>query len=242
MSLTSAGNPSSNAGTYSIAAAQGSLTFNPAYSAFTIDYVPGTLTVLKAPLAITADNQSRLFAAANPALTGSISGFVNGQNASVLALPRPSYSTTATLNSSLGFYPITASGALAANYSFTYQSGELDISGFAPIPTTVQNTLSSFAVASAPAAPQPIMAQPVATSSNPESTQPSSPSLRPKIYSPHATTPGIEQPAHLLRQADAVSLWSAAGAVNASNRAALAVQVPDSVAKRLAASACSQRT
>ena len=50
--------------------------------AFTL--VGGTLTVTRAPLTVTAENKSRTYGAANPPLTLSFSGFVNGDNASVI--------------------------------------------------------------------------------------------------------------------------------------------------------------
>src|SRR5262249_9024974 len=63
----------------------------------------------------------------------SYSGFVNGENASVVS-GSPDLSTTATPASSVGPYPIFISqGTLsAANYSFNYVNGTLSI-----VPTTV---------------------------------------------------------------------------------------------------------
>ena len=48
---------------------------------YTISYVGGTLTVTPAALTITADNKSKVYGAALPALTASYSGFVNGDTA-----------------------------------------------------------------------------------------------------------------------------------------------------------------
>ena len=80
----------------------------------------------KAPLTITADNKSKIQGAANPPLTVTFSGFVNGDNSAVLTT-QPTITTTATISSPAGNYPITASGAAAANYSFTYVAGTLTI-------------------------------------------------------------------------------------------------------------------
>ncbi|HEY9002984.1 MAG TPA: MBG domain-containing protein [Mucilaginibacter sp.] len=93
---------------------------------YTITYVAGTLTVNKAVLTITAANKSKTQGTANPALTVTFSGFVNGQTNSVLTT-QPTVTTTATISSPAGNYPITASGAAAANYSFTYVQGTLTI-------------------------------------------------------------------------------------------------------------------
>ena len=94
---------------------------------YTISYASGTLTVNAAALTITAANASKLYGAALPWLTASYSGFVNGDTADSLTSP-PALSTTATAASPVGSYPITASGAAGANYTFTYIPGTLIIS------------------------------------------------------------------------------------------------------------------
>ncbi|HWQ33421.1 MAG TPA: MBG domain-containing protein [Blastocatellia bacterium] len=95
---------------------------------YAISYVSGSLTVNKAPLTVTANNQTKVYGAANPALTYAITGFVNGETASVLT-GAPSVTTTATTASGVGSYPITAAiGTLAAaNYSFSFVSGTLSV-------------------------------------------------------------------------------------------------------------------
>src|SRR5207244_10057111 len=91
---------------------------------YTISYVPGTLTVTRAALTVTADNQTRVYGAANPPLTVSYSGFVNGDTAAGLTTA-PTVSTPGTVASAVGTYPITASGAGSANYTISYVSGTL---------------------------------------------------------------------------------------------------------------------
>ena len=54
-------------------------TFNAAN--YNITYNSATLTVGQAPLTITANNQSRPYGTANPVLTASYAGFVNGETA-----------------------------------------------------------------------------------------------------------------------------------------------------------------
>jgi gliding motility-associated-like protein len=78
----------------------------------------------KVPLIITADNKTKITGTANPALTASYLGFVNSENSSVLTT-QPLLSTTATADSPPGVYPITASGAAAANYVITYAGGTM---------------------------------------------------------------------------------------------------------------------
>jgi hypothetical protein len=86
----------------------------------------GTLTVTKAPLGIRADDLFREFGVANPTLAATYTGFVNGEDENVLDTP-VSLSTTATAVSPLGAYPITAFGALDANYEITHTNGTLTI-------------------------------------------------------------------------------------------------------------------
>src|SRR5207248_702537 len=85
-----------------------------------------SLTVSKATLTVTADNQSRTYGAANPAFTSQISGFKNGETASVLTT-QPACASSATASSPVGTYAITRSGGAATNYTFSYVNGTLTI-------------------------------------------------------------------------------------------------------------------
>jgi YVTN family beta-propeller protein len=93
---------------------------------YTITYVNGSFTVAPALLTIAAGNLSKALKAPNPALAWTPSGFVNGETVGVLT-SNPTCATTATTNSTVGSYPITCSGANAANYTFSYTSGTLKI-------------------------------------------------------------------------------------------------------------------
>ena len=93
---------------------------------YTVTLVSGTMTVDKAILSITADNKSKIYGSINPDLTVTYSGFVLGENQSVLdALPV--VQTDAVQISDAGEYDITASGAADGNYSFVYNKGTLVI-------------------------------------------------------------------------------------------------------------------
>src|SRR5204862_6558509 len=81
-------------------------------SNYTISYASGTLTVTAATLTVTANNETRAYGAANPALMVSYSGFVNGDTVGSVATPS-GVTTTATSASSVGTYTITASGAVS---------------------------------------------------------------------------------------------------------------------------------
>ncbi len=83
----------------------------------------GSLTVTQATLAITADAKSRGYGAANPVLTGSVSGIRNDDAITA------SYSTTATTNSPIGNYAITPAvfGASLSNYVVTLNAALLTV-------------------------------------------------------------------------------------------------------------------
>ena len=86
----------------------------------------GSLEILKAPLTITADDKEKFYGEANPVLTISYSGFVLGQDQSILTV-LPTVETAADMNSVAGSYDIDVYGAEAANYSFIYVTGVLTI-------------------------------------------------------------------------------------------------------------------
>jgi hypothetical protein len=92
--------------------------------------LPVELAISRAPLTVTANSLSRPFGAANPTLTYTCTGFVNGEDASALT-GSPVLTTTAALPSSIGTYPITITqGSLsAANYSFSFVDGTLTVLG-----------------------------------------------------------------------------------------------------------------
>jgi gliding motility-associated-like protein len=108
-------------------------------SNYTITYVPGDLTVTPAPLTITAVDTSRRYGEPNPAFKATYTGFVNGDNQTVLT-KQPIISTTATIESDGGKYPIKAADAAAVNYTITYVNGVLTITP--PINLVIPNTFT----------------------------------------------------------------------------------------------------
>ncbi|MGF7081316.1 MBG domain-containing protein [Mucilaginibacter sp. UYCu711] len=108
-------------------------------SNYTITYVPGDLTVNPAPLTITAVDASRNYGEPNPAFKATYTGFVNGDNATVLT-KQPTLSTTATIESDGGKYPIMAADAAAVNYTITYVNGELTVKP--PVNLVIPNTFT----------------------------------------------------------------------------------------------------
>jgi hypothetical protein len=85
-----------------------------------------TINVGKAVLSITASSHSVAYGAAVPIITPTFSGFVNGEDSTVL-LTTPICSTTYTTTTAVGTVGSSCSGATAANYSFSYTAGVITI-------------------------------------------------------------------------------------------------------------------
>ena len=89
------------------------------------------LIVGKAPLLISAIDTSRLYGSENPDFRIVYEGFVAGENERVLSL-LPTVATDATVDSGIGAYEITVSGASADNYEIEYRPGTLTVQ---PLPS-----------------------------------------------------------------------------------------------------------
>ncbi|PZR11379.1 MAG: hypothetical protein DI539_20685, partial [Flavobacterium psychrophilum] len=80
--------------------------------------------IIKKTLIATANNITKTQGTANPALTITYSGFEGGQTAATAAgFVAPVMTTTATLTSPVGAYPITITGGGADNYAITVADG-----------------------------------------------------------------------------------------------------------------------
>ncbi|MFN0120104.1 MAG: MBG domain-containing protein [Blastocatellia bacterium] len=103
---------------------------------YEVTITPGTLSVSRVGLTVTAENKTRTYGAANPALTYTITGFAPGESSSVVT-GAPALTTTATTASAAGGYQIVpAQGTLAsANYSFTFVNGTLTVANATPAVT-----------------------------------------------------------------------------------------------------------
>ncbi|WP_374328920.1 YDG domain-containing protein [Soonwooa sp.] len=87
-----------------------------------------TANITKVSLTATADNKTKQVNTANPALTITYTGFVNGETSTTATgFIAPSISTTAVTNSPVGTYPITLSGGSASNYNITLVNGTLSV-------------------------------------------------------------------------------------------------------------------
>ena len=99
-------------------------------------------TVTPATLTVAANNASAVYGQAIPTFTDTITGFVNGDNSSVVS-GSASLTSTATTGSDVGNYAITAAlGSLsAANYTFSFADGTLTI---APAATGITGSASGI--------------------------------------------------------------------------------------------------
>jgi hypothetical protein len=116
------------------------------------NYLPATgnttLTVTPAPLTVTVNNISRLYGAANPTFTGSLTGVATGDTILV------AYSSTATVTSPIGTYPITATLTTAgttslSNYTVTNTPGTLTVTAI-PITVTVLSVSRQYGQSNPP--------------------------------------------------------------------------------------------
>lgn len=128
--LNSIATTNSAAGSYSIAASQGTLSCTN----YSFVFGNGTLTVTAAALNITADNKTRVVGGINPPLTGVVVGLRNNDNITA------TYSTTAATISPAGAYPIVPAlndpNGKLPNYNVTITNGVLLVTN---MPPTVQS-------------------------------------------------------------------------------------------------------
>ncbi|MFT3823557.1 MAG: gliding motility-associated C-terminal domain-containing protein [Chitinophagaceae bacterium] len=85
------------------------------------------IQINKKDLQIIADNKTRPYGEPNPVLTKNYSGFVNGENQSVIT--EPVLATSVVLTTMPGTYPITLTGGAAANYNLLLTNGSFVVTG-----------------------------------------------------------------------------------------------------------------
>ncbi|EFI72588.1 putative membrane protein [Segatella baroniae B14] len=83
-------------------------------------------TIKSVELTAKVNDASRAYGDNNPAFNITYSGFINGDNESVITT-KPTVTTTATPTSNVGTYPISLSGGVAQNYTLKYETGTLTI-------------------------------------------------------------------------------------------------------------------
>ncbi len=106
---------------------------------YSIDNTPGLLIITPAPLTIAVANSTRLYGSANPAFANTVNGTLNGDSFII------SDATTATANTPIGSYPVTAmvSGLSTTNYTITVVPGTISITP-APLSVVVNNATRTF--------------------------------------------------------------------------------------------------
>jgi len=135
-----AGGSGTDAGTYTSTASGTDRNYN-------LTFVNGALTINKAHLTVTASSDTRVYGDTNPTLSATLSGFVNGESASMSGsgfgttwsvgvsantagiTGAAAVTTAATATTGVGSVPtVAAIGTLAAtNYDFTFVNGALTI-------------------------------------------------------------------------------------------------------------------
>jgi hypothetical protein len=113
--------PTSNAGSYPTSCS-GAAAPNYAFA-----YVKGSISVAPASITVAASSPSMTYGGTVPVITAKYVGFVNGQSPAVLT-ERPECSAAhVTRQTHVGTYNTGCSGAVDANYSFTYRTGSLTV-------------------------------------------------------------------------------------------------------------------
>ncbi|MBF9143814.1 MBG domain-containing protein [Hymenobacter properus] len=85
---------------------------------YTLTKTNATLTINKALLTYAATAVTRTYGTTNPALAGTVTGFVANDTQASATTGTLAFTTTATSASNVGSYAITGSGLSAANYNF----------------------------------------------------------------------------------------------------------------------------
>lgn len=134
-----AGQPST-AATASSSVGDYAITASPLTSpvGYRVSFTPGVLTVDPAPLTIRADDKTKVYGSAVPALTRTVTGLVLGETQGVISGGQPGTTATASTGVAEGPVPITLSPASAANYSITLVDGQLTITR-APLTVTADD-------------------------------------------------------------------------------------------------------
>ena len=117
------------------------ITFANSNQEFIVD-IPYSYTITPAQLTARVKNATRLYGDPNPQFKTEYTGFVSGENASVIT-SQGTYTTTATQKSDVGTYEVKQQGATAQNYTFNYESGTLSVRK-APLTMTPRNKSMAY--------------------------------------------------------------------------------------------------
>ena len=112
--------PATNAGRYALAS-----NLYSGQMGYDIAFTPGTLTIAPATLTYLADTATTTYGSTPSGLTGTVTGFVNGQTLANATTGTVSFATGATATSNVGSYAINGGGLTAnyGNYTFAQAAG-----------------------------------------------------------------------------------------------------------------------
>ena len=128
--LSCSATSTSAVGTYPITISKGSVTNK------NVTYVNGTLTIVKAPLTISAGNYTKKHGEENPKFSATFSGFKNGETSAVLT-KQPVFITDVIASTSPGLYAVRVSGAEAQNYEISYVNGTITVTKATHVKITI---------------------------------------------------------------------------------------------------------
>jgi hypothetical protein len=144
LSLTSAAACSTTASAASSVGIYPSSCHNAVDGNYAFTYVAGTVTVVPAPLTITASSQTVQYGSAPAPVTVSYTGLANGATAP--STP-PTCSTPVTTLTGAGTYASSCSGASDGNYAITYVAGTVTVK---PAPLLITASSGSMTYGTAP--------------------------------------------------------------------------------------------
>jgi hypothetical protein len=113
--------PSSPVGEYEIDCSASTFT-SPNYA---VEFVAGTLHVVKTVLTVTAVNATRVYGEPDPAFTATVDGFVGTDDESVLG--GTLVCSGPPVGAAVGTHPITCTGLTSPDYAFDYVAGTLTV-------------------------------------------------------------------------------------------------------------------
>lgn len=126
--------PSANVGSYPVS---GNFSSPAGYQ---VAAAPGTLRVVPAALTYVADPAARFVGAPNPALGGTVTGFVAGDTLQGATSGTLAFTTPAGPGARAGRYPVLGGGLSAVNYTFGQapaNAGALLVAPLAPLPSAL---------------------------------------------------------------------------------------------------------
>ena len=93
---------------------------------YNINYVQGTVSIVRAVLDVTASSATISYGSAAPTITPFYDGFLNGDGPSSLTT-QPTCGTAVTSATPAGSYASSCSGGVSSNYTFVYHTGTVTV-------------------------------------------------------------------------------------------------------------------